>query len=800
MFADEISPFGRFDRWYIQFLYFFFRQVYPQIAYANFLMDIFDQIEAMADTATTDEIINEITRLYNEAGLTVERPQIALIVLSALQQDPSSNTVEDITNDITETVDNASEEVQETIDETAETVNNDIESQRIDLDEVLATIGDLIVQDVLDGQAALEDTIAGSLTDISRGIDDSQGILGEILDFITDRVEIEITNEIVIPSDVFDVIVEGIGDIVAGERDFLEGVLGIFSDTIQGVIGDIIDQQEPAVQDIAKAIREQTASEDENDQELLDEVKQINDNTADGTGGSLFESAAKIARVMAQEGAQPDWEDLYKGFDPEAIGECRPIRSDDGDRQDLLTVGGIPDNVVRSLVEYFAELQTGGDATDYLIRKFLYYLAKFQSVLTISGALAQRELYEFARCSPYEIFEPGDAIQAYQRGEISREQAMNDLRMRGYNDTRAEILLEIGHQTPDIAALYSMNLRGLPGGENLVERFKDLGYNPEDAQALADLKFYIPPPQDLITMAVRDVFNPERVAEFQQNEDFPEEFAFWAEQQGISRDWAEKYWQAHWVLPSVQMGYEMLHRRVIDEQQLRNLMSAQDIIPGWRDALIAISYSPYTRVDIRRMYDVGVLNEQQVFEAYQDIGYDKVKARTLTDFTVELAGDDEELPDELEGITRSSVIASYKDGIIDRTTADDLLGLVGVGTEARAVYLTAADLDIDREERLDEVDLILTEYENGARGLLSAQLALNNLPLTQLEKEKAEQKLRKIRVKKIKMPTKAQLDKFFSAGLIDDEEYEDQLERMGYPDTYIRKFRQLLEAGVETDA
>jgi len=800
MFADEISPFGRLDKWYTQYFYFFFRPVYPEIAYANFLMAIFDKIEAMADTATTDEIIDEITRLYNEAGLPVERPQVALIVRAALEADPSSNAVEDITNDVTEAVETASEEVEEVISETTETVNTDIQTRSIDLDDILTTVADLIVGDVKAGQSALEDVIEGSLSDISRGIDDSRGILGQILDFVTDRVEIEITNEIVIPSDVFDVIVEGIGDIVAGERDFLEGVLDIFSETITSVIGDIIDQQEPAILDIGKAIREQTESEDQNDQALLDEVKQINDSTTDGTGGSLFESAALVARIMAQEGAQPDWEDLYKGFDPEVIGDCRPVLSDDGDRQDLLNIGGIPDNVVRSLVGYFAELQSGGDVSDYVIRKFLYYLAKFQSVLTISGALAQRELYEFARCSPYEIFQEGDAIQAYQRGEISREQALNDLRMRGYNDTRAEILLEMGHQVPDIAALYSMNLRGLPGGENLVERFKDLGYNVEDAQALADLKFYIPPPQDLITMAVRDVFNPERVAEFKQNEDFPEEFAFWAEQQGISRDWAEKYWQAHWVLPSVQMGYEMLHRRVIDEQQLRNLMSAQDIIPGWRDALIAISYSPYTRVDIRRMYDVGVLDEQQVFEAYQDIGYDKVKARTLTDFTVELAGDDEELPAELEGITRSSVIASYKDGVIDRTTADDLLDLVGVGESARAVYLTSADLDIDREERLDEVDLILTEYENGARGLLSAQLELNNLPLTPLEKEKADKKLRKIRVKKIKMPTKAQLDKFFSAGLIDDEEYEDQLERIGYPDTYIRKFRQLIEAGVETDA
>jgi len=778
MFADEISPFGRFDRWYVQFLYFFFRQVYPAIEYGNFLMAIFDQIEAMADTATTDEIIDEISRLYNEAGLTVERSQIALIVLAALEADPSGNDVEEIADDVTETVETASEEVEEVITETTDTVNDDITIQRSDLNDILATVADLIIDDVRAGQSGLEDVIEASLSTISGGIDESRGLLGEILDFITDRVEIEITNEIVIPSDVFDVIVEGIGDIVAGERTFLEGVLGIFSETIETVIGDVIDQQEPAIQDIAKAIREQTAQEDENDDRMFDLVEAVTEGEKPGIGRALIEGMNQWVESV-QDGRRSGISDAWLvGFSEDVFQSC--------DAQEL-----------EAWIESKGVIEgTAGK----LVYEIMEVVGKAMGLISIGSALGQKELAEFSRCSPWQILQPGDALAAWHHGAITYDEFVLELKFNGYNDARIDALLEAGRQVPDIAALYSMNLRGLPSGANLIERFKELGYSPQDAEALADLKFYIPPPQDLITMAVRDVFNPERVAEFKQNEDFPEEFAFWAEQQGISRDWAEKYWQAHWVLPSVQMGYEMLHRRVIDEQQLRNLMSAQDIIPGWRDALIAISYSPYTRVDIRRMYDVGVLNEQQVFEAYQDIGYDKVKARTLTDFTVELAGDDEELPDELEGITRSSVIASYKDGVIDRTTADDLLALVGVGESARAVYLTSADLDIDREERLDEVELILTEYENGARGLLSAQLELNNLPLTPLEKEKAEKKLRTIRVKKIKLPTKAQLDKFFSAGLIDDEEYEDQLERMGYPDTYIRKFRQLIEAGIETDA
>ena len=162
-------------------------------------------------------------------------------------------------------------------------------------------------------------------------------------------------------------------------------------------------------------------------------------------------------------------------------------------------------------------------------------------------------------------------------------------------------------------------------------------------------------------MAVREVFNPVIVEKFGQDEDFPEQFAEYAAQQGISRFWAEKYWEAHWVLPSVQMGYEMLHRRVIDMETLKQLLAAQDIMPGWRDALIDISYKPYTRVDIRRMHDVGVLNDDEVYESYLDLGYSPDKAKNMTEFTIRLNDPDPDDIDSLEGLTRAAIINSFKD-------------------------------------------------------------------------------------------------------------------------------------------
>ena len=218
-------------------------------------------------------------------------------------------------------------------------------------------------------------------------------------------------------------------------------------------------------------------------------------------------------------------------------------------------------------------------------------------------------------------------------------------------------------------------------------------------------------------------------------------------------------------------------------------------MPGWRDALIAISYKPYTRVDIRRMHDVGVLNEAEVFEAYQDIGYDREKARTLTDFTLELNSDDPEDVEPLEGLTRSSIIAAYKDGIVDRVTADQLLTEEGIGESARLIYLTDAELEIERDMRKEVTQTILVEYENGASNLSEAVAELNTLPLTPLEREKAELKLRRLTAKKTKLPSKADLSKFYKLNIIGKGTFKDQLERLGYPDKWIDDYIELVKEG-----
>ena len=741
---------------------------------------IFNRLRQISEQALKLDTLNEavayvLTQLPDGNEDSIRRGFIDSGAFSAAGENRTGgNTVpEDILNDIEDGIDNAGQ----VVDELTTIIGDYVQGAVGDIVGVINDATGGIIGEVLEGINKGRDIITNVLDGIENVISEGRGILDDIFSIVSGRVDLEITNVINIPSDVFEVVVTGIGDILEDERRRLGSVLGTVVDGITGIFSDVIEEQARSTITIATSIDEQTQVQEESANELVEEVKELNNDTIDGTGASM---AKGIGLVMdegidrSDVGTAKDW---VKGFAFDRLQDC-----DEATLDDWVDEKGYIDGYAGKMA--FEIMQVVGKA---------------MGLLSIGGALSAKELYEFSLTCAWEILEPGDAVVAYQRGLITRDSLNDELRSRGYDQDRVDTLIETGYQVPDPASLYSMNLRGLPGGENLTARFKDLGFNPTDAQSLSDLKFYIPGAQDLITMAVRDVFNPAIVEEFGQDQDFPEEFGTYAAQQGISDFWARKYWAAHWVLPSMQMGFEMLHRRVIDEDKLKRLMAAQDIMPGWRDDLIAISYRPYTRVDIRRMHDTGVLSEDEVYDAYRDIGYNDARARTLTDFTIELNRDDPDPLEPLDGLTRSAVISAYKDGLIDRITAEGLLKAEGVGADARLIYLNDAELDIEKELRNDQSQTLLIEYENAAISLREAVGSLRALPLTPLEQEKVELKLRRITAKRTKLPSKADLQKLYKNSIIGKGTFKDEMERLGYPDRWVDDYIKLVKLGIPLD-
>ena len=696
-----------------------------------------------------------------------------------IEQSPPSANPPVNEDDFRDEVEDANRDVDAIITAVLDVVTGAISSDLDDLTRIVTQSNTSIIDLISTSRRETDQLIGevfGSVVDVISG---QSGILDEILDFVSGQVQVTIINELILSDQIFVAIAEGYLDVIREEHRHSELILDTVIDGIRGVIQDQLESEIIQSNEIAEAIRQQTESEDTADDRMYELVESVTEGETPGIGRALIEGMQQWVDSVSdgrRSGVSDEW---LRGFSNDVFQSC-----DAAELSAWIESKGVIEGTAGKLVYEIMEV-----------------IGKAMGLISIGTALGQKELAEFSRCTPWQILQVGDAITAYHHKDITYEELKLELSFNGFSEARSEALIGAGRTIPDLASLYSMNLRGFPQAANLPERIEELGFDPQDAEALADMKFYIPPPQDLITMAVREVFDPEAVRLGKKDENFPEEFAFWAEKQGINRFWSEKYWQGHWVLPSVQMAFEMLHRREITEDDLRRLMGEQDIMPGWREQLIAISYAPYTRVDIRRMHRLGVLTDEQVFEAYLDIGYNDERAQNLTEFTIlDNVPDDNEDVEALEGLTRASVINAYKDGLIDQATADDIMKEAGIGEAARGIYLATANIDIEATVRKDELQVIYSQYEVGAMNLIEALSRLSTLNLTEAERSKAALKLETLTAKNIKLPSKADLDKMFAAGIIDEETYREQMDRIGYPDVWVTRYLELINLkGVENE-
>jgi len=196
----------------------------------------------------------------------------------------------------------------------------------------------------------------------------------------------------------------------------------------------------------------------------------------------------------------------------------------------------------------------------------------------------------------------------------------------------------------------------------------ELGYNEEHEGILNDLYKYYPNAPDFVRFGVREVFKPHIVAKYGYDMEFPEEIKPHMAKAGLTEDVMKWFWRAHWELPSFYNIRDARHRDIISDVEVDEWLMVNDYAPYWRDVIKGIIFNPYTRVDIRRMYDTGVVDRDVVKRTYLDLGYDEVHAENLTRFTII---DSDKTKDVL-----STYINAFKKGIINESELTDQMRIM----------------------------------------------------------------------------------------------------------------------------
>ena len=356
----------------------------------------------------------------------------------------------------------------------------------------------------------------------------------------------------------------------------------------------------------------------------------------------------------------------------------------------------------------------------------------------------------------------------------------------GYSDTQIDNIILSYYRTIDENTLRDCYLRGIIDEGRLYERMRELGYTDTRTQEIVQTWEVIPGAQDLFRMVAKEAFEPDIYNRLGLGAEFPEDQVEWLERQGISRFWAMKYWIAHWEQPSIQQGFEMLHRAVIDESELDMLFRAVEIPQYWRDRLTQIAYMPFTRVDVRRMHEQGVLTDEQLLRSYMDLGYDPEKALAMAEFTIRYnAGNDKEL-------TRSTIVSSFKKGLINRNTASDLLEQCGYSEDLADYYLTYAEYEQEQEtqdilfENIEDRYLINQISDSEARSMLNSM----GMNASKIEAYLDKWNLKRYRYDQV--PTKEELADWLSKGIITESQYRDRMHQRGYSIADVERYLESL--------
>lgn len=362
------------------------------------------------------------------------------------------------------------------------------------------------------------------------------------------------------------------------------------------------------------------------------------------------------------------------------------------------------------------------------------------------------------------------------------------LKKEGYNDEYIDLMFLNLYRLYDENMCRTLYLRGVLSEDQLFMRMRELGYTDTRTKEIMQSWAVIPGPMDLLTMVAHEAFEPEAIALMGLGDEFPEDQVKWLEKQGVSREWALRYWYSHWEQPPIGMGYDMLHRGIIDEKTLDMLYRTVEIPPYWRDKLTAIAYNPYTRVDVRRMHDMGVLDDEELIKSYMDLGYNLEKATKMSEFTKRYNRGAEKT------LTKAQIIKAYMENILPRKSAIEELKSLGYSEDLAEFYLVSEEYYEILEYNEMAVDNVKDRYQNN---LITRPQAIDRLSKLNVDGRRIEVLIDKWTLNIFedrKVPSKTDLDKFVKNKIIDLKRYRTEMYKLGYNKEYIKWYEQLVTA------
>lgn len=379
----------------------------------------------------------------------------------------------------------------------------------------------------------------------------------------------------------------------------------------------------------------------------------------------------------------------------------------------------------------------------------------------------------------------GSAVLMKQRGIIDQNAYDKLLEMNGVPDDAIKWYSRLGQPLIDDSTLTQLMWRKDILESDVTFELKRRGMTTEHIARWKKVREVIPSPSELISIAVREGFNDSVAARFGYDEDYPTVAADYAEMQGMSQKFFKAAWRAHWTLPGLVQVREMYHRDIINTEDVEIYLKAADLPIFWRNAIVKWMDRVVTRVDARRMYDLGIWTEARVFAHHKELGYNDQDAEDMTMWVaLNYMSDDRDL-------TKSDILTMYQDGILTGVESTGYLEALDYKPQAIALLLAHRDLKRDEAYERQIISNVRALFVGGlyTRTDVFAQLGKIATPAAVIQQSLAVWDLEKER--KVAVPTTTQLRDMVLEDVITVDTFIAEMRNKKYPDKYINWYVKL---------
>ena len=426
------------------------------------------------------------------------------------------------------------------------------------------------------------------------------------------------------------------------------------------------------------------------------------------------------------------------------------------------------------------------------------------------GALGRDIQYAYNKLHPSMALSPDLASYGKHTNRITEEDFKEHLLAQGYDEKWHSVMFDYYKPKLSVSDLLEAEKRIEDLDYDVTEALKAHGYNNKEIEILRQLSWAYPSPSDFIRFSVREVFTTDRETKEALQAEFPEDIVPYAKKAGMSKDVLMWYWMAHWELPSPSQVYEMLHRlnpKVLEVRgeaykqmgiNVENIKTTIDTVKTflkqadydirWRDRLLAISYSPLTRVDLRRIYTLGLIDDKELKARLMEIGYTEKDAELLMEFYHNLRAE------EAREWTKSEIRNLLYYGLINDTEAKVMLERLGYSEEDAKLLIDLWKAKITEKDMRETQRYIRDAYALGQITRAEAESQLKACGLSEEVIKVVLDKEEKRRMSSQRLPSASTIVKWLKIGIITKDVAYRLLKRINVADDVIDYYIKEAEA------